>query len=149
MRRIGAVGLVLLAFLAISAGLARVLSANGGERSAIARLLDAQGRGDAAAMMAQIDGCARQPACRTLADANAARLRSPGKVEIVRLDPSTNFSLGGATGTARVVWTAPSRTTVVQCVRVHRGGNVLSGLTIDLRRLSAPIDRESSCTSGS
>jgi hypothetical protein len=148
-RRIGAVGLVLLAFLAISAGLARVLSANGGERSAIARLLDAQGRGDAAAMMAQIDGCARQPACRTLADANAARLRSPGKVEIVRLDPSTNFSLGGATGTARVVWTAPSRTTVVQCVRVHRGGNVLSGLTIDLRRLSAPIDRESSCTSGS
>jgi hypothetical protein len=148
-RRIGAVGLVLLAFLAISAGLARVLSANGGERSAIARLLDAQGRGDAAAMMAQIDGCARQPGCRTLADANAARLRSPGKVEIVRLDPSTNFSLGGATGTARVVWTAPSRTTVVQCVRVHRGGNVLSGLTIDLRRLSAPIDRESSCTSGS
>jgi hypothetical protein len=142
-------GLVLLAFLAISAGLARVLSANGGERSAIARLLDAQARGDAAAMMAQIDGCALQPACRTLADANAARLRSPGKVEIVRLDPSTNFSLGGATGTARVVWTAPSRTTVVQCVRVHRGGNVLSGLTIDLRRLSAPIDRESSCTSGS
>jgi hypothetical protein len=148
-RRIVAGVLVLLAFLVISAGLARVLSANGAERSAIARLLDAQAQGDTAAMVARIDGCAREPACRASAGANAARLRSSGKVEIVRLDPSTNFSLGGATGTARVVWTTPSRTTVVQCVQVHRGGDVVSGLTIGLRRLSAPIDRQSSCTSGS
>jgi hypothetical protein len=137
----------LAAFLAISAGLARVLNANGAERSAISALLVAQAHGDADGVVARIDGCAAQPACRATEAANAARLRSPGTLQVVRLDASTSFSPGGHDGVARVVWTAPTRTTVVQCVRVHRGGDVLHGLSVELRSLSRPIAREGSCPS--
>jgi hypothetical protein len=63
----------LLAFLAVSLGLGRVLSANGAERDAILALVAAQARGDAATMIARIDGCASRPACVATARANAAR----------------------------------------------------------------------------
>lgn len=143
--RILLVALALLAFLAVSLALARVLSANGAERSAILSLVEAQARGDADAVVARIEGCARRPACVAQARANAAALRSRGRVELVRLDASTSFSLGGSDGVARVVWRTPARTTVVQCVEVRRGGNVAAGLSIELRALSRPIERESSC----
>jgi hypothetical protein len=138
-----------LAFVAISLGLARVLSANGAEQSAILALLKAQARGDADAMVTQLDGCAQRPACVATARATAAALRSPGKLELVRLDASTSFSLGGHDGVARVVWKTPSRTTVVQCVEVHRGGDVLGGLSIELRALSRPIGHQAACSSAS
>lgn len=145
--RILLVLLGLLAFLAISFGLARVLSANGAERSAILALLEAQARGDADAVVTRIDGCAQRPACVAQARQTTDRLRSTGKLELVRLDPSTSFSLGGSSGTARVVWKTPSRTTIVQCVDVRRGGNVVSGLSIELHALSRPIGHEASCPS--
>lgn len=147
-RRRRTVALLLLgvaAFLVVSALLARVLAANGAERTAIDALLRAQVRGDAAAMAAQIDGCAASAACRARVAANAAGLHGPGPVVILRLDASTSFSLGGSTGTARVAWNTKSRLTVVQCVRVRRGGNPIGGLSIHLLALSPPIGRESSC----
>ncbi len=134
-----------LAFVLVSLALARVLNANGAERNAILALLQAQARGDAPAMVARIDGCARRPDCLATQRENAARLRSPGDVELVRLDASTSFSLGGTSGVARVVWTTPSRTTVVQCVAVHRGGDVVGGLSVELRELSRPIGHEAAC----
>lgn len=145
--RILMLGVLALAFVAVSVGLARVLSANGAERTAITELLEAQVRGDADEMVARIDGCASRPRCRATAGTNAARLRTPGDLQIVRLDPSTSFSLGGSDGVARVVWRTSRRTTVVQCVRVHRAGDVLRGLRIELRALSRPIRRTSSCPS--
>lgn len=146
--RILAVVVAVVAFLLVSAALARVLSANGAERSAISALLDAQARGDSQALIAGIDGCAQSAACRATARRNAAELRSPGKLEIARLDLSTGFSLGGTTGTARVVWTTPSRLTVVQCARVRRGGDVLSGIDVEVLALGRPIGREASCPAG-
>jgi hypothetical protein len=139
--------LSLLAFLAISLGLARVLSANGAERSAILTLLEAQARGDVDGMVERLAGCAGRTPCLVQVRLNAAQLRSAGQVDLVRLDPSTSFSLGGTDGVARVVWKTPARTTVVQCVDVRRGGDVVRGLSVDLRALSRPIDRESSCPS--
>lgn len=136
-----------LLFVAISVGLARVLSANGAEQSAILALLRAQARGDAPEMIARLQDCARRPACVSGARRTAARLRSSGEVTLVRLDPSTSFSLGGHDGVARVVWKTPSRTTVVQCVDVRRGGDVLGGLTVELRALSRPIARQAACPS--
>lgn len=138
-----------VAFVAISLGLGRVLSANGAEQSAIVTLLEAQARGDASAVVSQIEGCARRPGCVALARDNAARLRAPGKVELVRLDPSTTFSLGGTSGVARVVWKTPAHETVVQCVTVRRGGDVVGGLSVELRALSAPIGHQSDCPSAS
>jgi hypothetical protein len=140
--------LAAVAFLVISAGLARVLSANGAERTAIEDVLKAQARGDAAGIVSRIEGCSANPACVATARANAAALRSRGALQIVRLDASTSFSLGGTSGVARVVWATPSRLTVVQCVAVRRGGNVVSGLSVELRSLSRPIGRESDCPSG-
>jgi hypothetical protein len=145
-RRILVVVLVAVAFVAVSAALARVLSANEAERGAITELLKAQARGDVPDVESRIEDCAREAACRATAAANARELRSPGELDVVRLDPSTRFSLGGgASGTARVVWRTPTRTTVVQCVEVRRAGDVLGGLHVELLALSRPIDRESSC----
>ena len=48
------IGVVVLLFLAISALLARVFSADGAERTAITSLLEAQARGSAGAIAAQI-----------------------------------------------------------------------------------------------
>ena len=141
--------LALLAFVAISVGLARVLNANGAEQTAIVDLLRAQARGDADAMIAQLDGCARRPSCVGDARATAARLRGPGRIVLVRLDASTSFSPGGHDGVARVVWKTPSRTTIVQCVDVHRGGDAIGGLTVELRALSRPIGHQAACPSGS
>jgi hypothetical protein len=140
--------LAAVAFLAISAALARVLSANGAERTAIEQVLKAQARGDAAGIVSRIEGCAASSHCTAMAHANAAQLRSRGTLQIVRLDASTSFSFGGTSGVARVVWATPSRLTVVQCVAVRRGGNVLNGLSVELRSLSRPIGRESDCPSG-
>jgi len=136
-----------VAFVAISLGLGRVLTANGAERDAILALVQAQARGDAPAMVARIDGCARQPACVARARLLVTGLRSSGQVELVRLDASTSFSLGGTSGVARVVWKTPSRTTIVQCVAVHRGGDPVHGLSVELRALSRPIGHQSSCPS--
>lgn len=147
--RILFVVLGLLVFLAISLGLARVLSANGAEQDAILALLRAQARGDAGEMVREIEGCAQRPSCISDAHATSMRLRAPGKVVLVRLDASTSFSLGGHDGVARVVWKTPSRTTIVQCVDVHRGGDVLSGLTVELRGLSRPIGHQAACPSAS
>jgi hypothetical protein len=139
------VAVAVVAFLLVSAALARVLSANGAERSAIRAALVAQASGNPAALTAAIDGCSADAACRELATANAEKLRSSGKLQLVRVDLSTSFSPFDTTGTARVVWTTPSRLTVVQCARVHRDGNAASGIEVKIVGLSRPIGRESSC----
>jgi hypothetical protein len=144
-RRFLVVAVAVVAFLLVSAALARILSANGAERSAIRDALGAQASGDPRALTAAIDGCAKDAGCRALATANAAALRSRGEVELVRLDLSTGFSPFDTTGTARVVWKTPSRLTVVQCALVHRTGNVLGGIEVEVVRLSRPIGRETSC----
>jgi hypothetical protein len=138
-----------LLFLAISLGLARVLNANGAEQSAIVSLLQAQARGEASAMIGQLEGCAQRRSCVADARATASRLRSPGNVKLVRLDASTSFSLGGHDGVARVVWKTPSSSTIVQCVDVHRGGDVIGGLSVELRALSRPIGHQAACPSAS
>lgn len=144
-QRLLLLAIAVVAFLIVSAGLARVLSANSAERAAIHDALDAQATGDPQALIAAIDGCADSAGCRATATANATRLRSSGKLELARLDLSTGFSLLDTTGTARVVWKTPSRLTVVQCARVHRAGNVVSGIEVDVVALSRPIGRETSC----
>lgn len=146
-RKILVVAVAGVAFLLVSFALGRVLNVNGAERAAIASLLDAQGRGDAPALIAGLDGCAEDGVCRATATANAAELSSREPVELVRLDLSTSFSLGGTTGTARVVWATPRRLTVVQCARVLRDGDVLSGIHVKVQALSRPIGREESCPS--
>jgi hypothetical protein len=137
-----AVGVV--AFLAISVLLARYLQTENRERDAVYGLLRDQARGDAKAMLARLDDCDAR--CRAAVQADAHRLARPGTVKILAYGSSTSYALGGASGPTRVAWTIVDRQLpVVQCVDVRRGGNVLTGATISLRRLSLPIDSQGTC----
>lgn len=142
--RRAALVVAVLAFAAVSLVVARWLAADSGERTRVERLLDAQVRGDAAAMAAELDRC--DAACRTRLDDLARRLRAPdGSVEIVRYDSATARALGEETGTTRVVWRAGDGLPTVQCVLVRRKGTALTGPRVTLERLSAPIGREAPC----
>jgi hypothetical protein len=144
-RVVGLIALGVVVFLVVSGLLARVLSLDGAERAAITTLVQAEARGDAASMMALIDGCRRSPACRRRVRLDARELTRPGAVAILELNPSAGFSLTSTLGTARVAWRAGSALPVVQCVRVRRAGNVLSGLRVELLELSARIKTDADC----
>lgn len=133
-----------IVFVAISFLLARYLSTENRERDAVYALLRDQARGDARAMLGRLDGCDAR--CRANVEANARRLKRAGEVKILAYSSSTSYSLGHAEGPTRVAWTIVNRQLpVVQCVQVERTGNVLAGATINLRRLSVPIDRQGTC----
>jgi hypothetical protein len=139
-----AAGVVL--FLAVSLELARFLNTESQERGAVFALLQAQARGDAKAMLARLDGCAREPACAATQRRNAQRLRRPGDVKILAYDSKTAYALGSERGPTRVAWAVIDRgLPVVQCVDVQRTGSALAGRAIRLRRLSPPINRQGTC----
>jgi hypothetical protein len=148
LRRRSLIALVTLgavAFVAISILLARVFGANGAEQSAITDLVKAEAAGDSAAMLQRIDGCAQSALCRARVAYDATTLRRSGPVAILQLTPSTSFSLSAMVGTARVAWRAGSSLPIVQCVRVRRSGNVLSGLRVDLLAVSVRIKSDAAC----
>ena len=134
-----------VAFLVISALLARWLQTENVERDNILGLLRAQAAGDARGMLRSLPACARQPACVATVQTEAQRLRRPGSVKIPLLQSHTAFSLGSSTGATRVAWTVIGRLPVVQCVLVHRRGNAVTGLSVSLLRLSAPIPGTGTC----
>jgi hypothetical protein len=144
LRRWAVVAGALVVFLVISALLSRWLGTENAERDAVLTVLRAQARGDAGAMLREID--CRDDACRRQVRANAQRLRAPGDVTIVRTDSGTAHTLTGKTGPTRVVWITPGRLTTVQCVQVRRSGTPLSGQSVTLLGLSAPIGREAACS---
>jgi len=134
-----------LVFLAISLVLARWLSTEGEERDKVHQLLQAQARGDAAGMLAQLHGC-DDATCRATVARNASTLKRRGSVKIVSYESGTSYALGSATGDTRVAWTSLQQGLVeVQCVTVRRSGSVLTGRSVTLLRISAPIDRQGSC----
>ncbi len=137
--------LAIALFLFISALLARAFSVDGAERSAITDLIQAQAHGDARGMIGRIKGCGTDPSCRARVAADASALARGGTVTIIQVQPSAGFSLSGSVGTARVAWTVGSALPVVQCVRVRRDGDVLSGFRIELLRISARIKSDADC----
>jgi hypothetical protein len=134
-----------LLFVGVSGLLARFLSVENVERDDEVSLLQAQARGDVAAMLDQLAGCRTSPSCVAAVRANASRLRRPGAVKLLSLKSETAYSLSGATGKTRVAWTVIGRLPVVQCVEVRRTGTVLSGIGVRLLSLSAPIPNEADC----
>ena len=131
-------------FGAASFLVARWLSTDGIERNKVERLLEAQGRGDADAMAREIDDC--YSACRRRLGRLADRLRKPAaELRIARYDSDTSRALGEETGMTRVVWFLGDDLPTVQCVKVSRRGNPLTGPSVTLLALSAPIGREAPC----
>jgi hypothetical protein len=142
---IGLIGLAVLLFLAISAVLARVFSLDGAERTAITSLVQAEAAGNTQGVLKQIQGCGASAACRVRVNENIAQLRHSGAVTILQLNPSAGFSLGATTGIARVAWEVGSSLPRVQCVRVKRAGNAISGFRIELLEVSPKIESDSDC----
>ena len=137
----------MLVFLAISGLLARFLQTENVERDADLALIQAEARGDVQGMISRISGCRASAACVASVKANAAnpRTRRPGAVKILLLTSPTAYSLFGGRGRTRFAWTVLGSLPVVQCIDVERSGNFLSGITVKLTGLSAPIENEGNC----
>jgi hypothetical protein len=132
-------------FLAISGLLARFLSLPNAERDDLVSLLQAETKGNAPAMLSQLPGCAQSPACTAQVRADATKLRRHGEVKILTLTSPTAYSLTSATGTTRVAWTVLGTLPVVQCVKVKRTGNPITGFTLALLSIGPQIEGEADC----
>ena len=139
------VGAGIVLFLVISALLARAFSADGAERSAVTDLVQAEAHGNLNAALGRVLHCGNDPTCRARVTANVVALKRPGTVSILQIEPSTSFSLGTTLGTARVAFRIGDSHAIVQCVRVRRAGNVLSGLSIQLLSVTAPLKGTADC----
>lgn len=142
--RLTLIALAVFAFVAVSALLARALSATGAERSAVLDLVQAQARGEADEVLTELPDCRAEPVCAATTRARVARLRRPGRIRLLNFQPSVGLSLTRQSGTARVAWKAEGSLPVVQCVRVRRDGP-LTGGGVRLLALSDPIGGEAAC----
>jgi hypothetical protein len=147
MRRtyIALIAVAIVIFLAVSALLARVFSADGAERSALTSLVAAEAKGDQASMLSRLLGCREQPACRARVASDAVALKHSGPVSILQIQPSTGFALTGTVGYARVAWNVGGSLPIVQCVRVRRAGNAVSGIRIELLSITAKLKSDATC----
>jgi hypothetical protein len=142
---ITSVTLGILAFLAISLMLARAFNAESAERAAVTDLVKAEARGDVHGASAQLTDCATSLSCRARIAANVATLHRGGTVQVLQLEASTGFSLGSTLGNARIAFRVGDSLPTVQCVRVRRAGNVVSGLRIELLAISRPLKGDAAC----
>jgi hypothetical protein len=135
-----------VALLAASFFVARWINNDTAERARVVDLLRAQMRGDAADMLRRLDACT-DPACVAVVTANANKLRRDAELKVALYQSQTAHALRSRTKFTRVVWFPAGREaeTTVQCVLVRRQGNVFAGMTVSLLRVTAPIERESSC----
>ncbi|MGI9184776.1 MAG: hypothetical protein ACR2GZ_07400 [Solirubrobacteraceae bacterium] len=150
MRRATLIGLIVggvAVFLVVSALLTRALSVGGAENSAITDLVRAEAGGDRAGVVAAITGCRTDPACLARAAAVTTALRRSGGVQIIEINGSTGFAVGSTLATARVAWLAGASLPRVQCVRVRSTGNVLTGFSIQLLKVSVRIRSNADCPS--
>ena len=141
------IGIGVIVFLGISLLLARAFNADGNERSAITALIQAEVRGDQNEIIGLMHDCDQSASCRAQAAVNATTLRHPGSVSILQLQPSTGFSLTSTLGYARVAWTVDGSLPRVQCVKVRRAGNVVSGLSIELLSITRKLAGDANCPS--
>jgi uncharacterized protein YcnI len=145
-QKIALVVVAILVFLVVSTMLARVWSGDSAEQSAVTALLQDEARGNSAAMIAAMHGCSADPSCRARDAAEAVALKHPGTVSILQYQQSTGFSLTTTNGDARIAWEIVDRTRpIVQCVRVRRAGNALSGIHIELLQISPRLKSTASC----
>lgn len=134
-----------LLFFAISGMLARFFSAENVERDHELTLLQAEAGGAWRVMLDELTGCNESASCTATVRADAARLRRPGTVLILSTQSTTDHSLTGSVGETRVAWEVKVAHPVVQCVRVRRSGNFVTGVSISLLAISAPIPSTADC----
>lgn len=139
-----AVGFAAFVFLGLTGLMARALTGAGTERSRVLELLEAQARGDTAAVLDELPACRAQPACAGVVRDRVRELARAGEVEILTYRPSVQVALTTRTGLGRVAWRAGRSAPVVQCVRVRREGP-LTGADVELIAISEPIGGDQAC----
>jgi hypothetical protein len=124
---------------------ARWLTTENRERDAVFTLLEREAAGDDQGVLDKLDGC--DAACAAKVRAFVPRVKGAGRVKIARLDSGTSYSFGTKTAATRVVWVhGVDARPIVQCVVVRRHGGPLTGRSVSLLRVSAPLaDNEDSC----
>ena len=131
-------------FVVASVILGRFLDVENAERDADLNVLRAEARGDAPAILAVLRGCS--VSCQATVNMNALKLRGPGQVSILAEMSGTAYSLTGNTGKTRIAWKLPGRLPTVQCLLVRRTGNALTGISVSLLAIGAPIPLQSDCS---
>ena len=132
-------------FLGLSLLLTRAFTGAGNERADVLDLLRAQAAGNADGVLAKLPECRKVPICVEQSRTRTGRLARPGKVEILRFEPSVQVAMLRTTAFARVAWRTDVQTRpVVQCVRVQREGP-LSGAGVRLIAIGEPIAGVGSC----
>lgn len=146
-KRIALIALAVVLFIAISGLLARFLTVENLERDEDLELVQAEAKGNAAAMIDKLSGCNTRPSCVASMKRVAAnpRVHRRGAVKILDLESQTAYSFSGATGKTRLAWAVIGTLPIVQCIEVRRTGNFLEGIKISLIGLSAPIPNEADC----
>ena len=144
-RALAIAGAATLLVLVVGFFAARWLTTENRERDALFSLVQAEASGDTPRVLRQLDGC--DAACAAKVRAFVPKVAGAGKVKIARLDSGTAYTFGTTTGTSRVVWVhGVTSRPFVQCVVVRRRGGPLTGRSVSLLRLSAPLaDNEDSC----
>jgi hypothetical protein len=134
-----------LVVLAVGFFAARFLTTENREREAVFTLLQRQAAGDVDGVLARLQDC--DAACAAKVRAFLPKVIGAGTVKIARLDSGTSYSFGDTAGPTRVVWVhGVDARPIVQCVVVRRHGDPLTGRSVSLMRLSAPLaDNEGSC----
>lgn len=140
------IGVLFVVFLLISALLARIFSADSAQRAAIITVLQDQAQGDTNAVISRIQGCGASAACRERAAYNASHLKAPGPISVLLLQTAAGgVTFGNSEGVARVAWRIGSGLPIVQCFRVRRAGNPITGLHVELLAVTKRIPSESDC----
>ena len=139
------VAVVVVLFLLISAFLSRWLGTENAEREAVLDVLQAQARGDANRMLRDID--CQDDACVARVRANARELRAPGDVTIVR-HRLRDLARADRARRARRASSGSRRAGSRPCSAssCERTGTPLSGQSVTLLDLSAPIGRQAACS---
>ena len=123
-----------------------MLAARGAERSLLEGVIRDQAKGDAAALASGLPNCETGSKCRSQVDALVKKVSGPGKpLEILQITGGAGSGPGAADGVARIAWHTGEGLPVVQCVAVRKSGNVVSGFSISVLKVSNPIDREGAC----
>jgi hypothetical protein len=142
-----AIGAGIIVFLLLTALLTHIFSVDNAERAAVTSLVQAEAKGDENAMLARMHGCKEDIACRQRVAEVAARLQHAGHVSILTIQTSAGFSLTSTTGPARVAWNVGNSLPIVQCVRVKRAGNVVSGFNVELLAITPKLKGDATCPS--
>jgi hypothetical protein len=144
--RIALTASAVLLFVLVSGLVARVLAAQGAERTVLQQSIAAQAAGDSRLAASLISNCPPGSSCAKAVAEVVAKVKAPGqRAKVLQIELGTKASPGGDIGVARVAWRIDGRLPVVECVVVERTGNAVSGFAVRINAMSKPIQREGHC----